>query len=147
MADRSGSPLCLAMVDLDAFKAFNDSRGHLEGDHLLRLVAAVLASRVRSTDLVCRYGGDEFCLLLPATDQTGAQELLEDLRASWPVPWPAPGSPSRRDWPPGTARNRPRTCWTAPTTPFTKPSSVVETAWWWPARCSANPERSGTGAG
>jgi diguanylate cyclase (GGDEF)-like protein len=81
MADRSGSPLCLAMVDLDAFKAFNDSRGHLEGDHLLRLVAAVLASRVRSTDLVCRYGGDEFCLLLPATDQTGAQELLEDLRA------------------------------------------------------------------
>jgi diguanylate cyclase (GGDEF)-like protein len=80
-AARSGSPLCLAMVDLDAFKAFNDSRGHLEGDHLLRLVAAVLASRVRSIDLACRFGGDEFCLLLPATDRTGAQELLEDLRA------------------------------------------------------------------
>jgi len=80
LAARHQGMLCVAMADLDRFKAFNDTHGHPEGDRLLRLVAAVLASRVRASDLACRYGGDEFCLLLPATDLTGACEVLAELQ-------------------------------------------------------------------
>jgi diguanylate cyclase (GGDEF)-like protein len=77
---RTGEPLTVAMLDLDHFKELNDSLGHLAGDHLLRAVGAAVASRMRTQDLACRYGGDELCLVLPATDTTGAHRLLEDVR-------------------------------------------------------------------
>lgn len=91
---RSGRPFTAACLDLDGFKGVNDSLGHGEGDRVLRAVAQTLARSVRSGDLVARYGGDEFALLLPDTDERGAQLLLARLRGAlydamaqhgWPV--------------------------------------------------------------
>ena len=56
------------MMDLDRFKICNDTAGHLVGDNILQAVASTLRSRVRVTDLVVRWGGDEFCILVPATN-------------------------------------------------------------------------------
>ncbi len=64
-AHRTGSKLALAFVDVDDLKTVNDSRGHLAGDALLRLVAETLLSSVRRYDVVVRYGGDEFVWALP----------------------------------------------------------------------------------
>ena len=77
---RSGQELSVAMLDLDHFKACNDTLGHLAADQVLREVAAVLAQRMRAQDLAARYGGDEFCLVLPATGLAGAHALVDDLR-------------------------------------------------------------------
>jgi len=70
---------CL-MIDLDDFKAYNDSYGHPDGDMILRQIGLVIAGSVRDTDIVTRYGGDEFCALLPETSQHDAAELAERLR-------------------------------------------------------------------
>ena len=78
---RTGRPFCVAMVDLDHFKAYNDDFGHLGGDDVLRRVAGLLRERLRATDLSVRYGGEEFCLVLPDTDLAGATLLVEDLLA------------------------------------------------------------------
>ncbi|MDA8201484.1 MAG: sensor domain-containing diguanylate cyclase [Chloroflexi bacterium] len=85
-ASRSGRPLGVLMIDLDGFKEVNDQHGHAAGDEVLRQVGAVLRQAVRSHELVARYGGDEFVVLMP---DTGAQEacaagerLLEALRNS-----------------------------------------------------------------
>lgn len=81
LAMRSGLPLSLMMVDVDHFKLFNDSHGHIEGDKCLRAVAAALQSTMtRATDLVARYGGEEFAVLLPQTAVKAAGELGEELR-------------------------------------------------------------------
>ncbi len=77
---RSDSPLTVAMVDLDHFKAYNDRFGHVAGDTLLRAVAALMVSNIRGQDLVVRYGGEEFCLVLPDTDILGGHHLLDKLR-------------------------------------------------------------------
>jgi diguanylate cyclase (GGDEF)-like protein len=91
---RHGHFLTLGYVDCDDFKAVNDSRGHAEGDALLREVARVLATSVRSDDVVARIGGDEFVLLIPEIDGEQAREaaarLQRELAASmqrsrWPV--------------------------------------------------------------
>ncbi len=78
---RSDSPLTLAMIDLDHFKDFNDRYGHVVGDTVLRSVSAMMVSNVRAQDLVARFGGEEFCLVLPDTDLIGGHHLLDHLRA------------------------------------------------------------------
>jgi diguanylate cyclase (GGDEF)-like protein len=80
---RTGSRLSLLMIDIDNFKAFNDNAGHQAGDACLKKVAAVIDEGVRRAgDVVSRYGGEEFAVLLPDTDLTGASALAERIRAS-----------------------------------------------------------------
>jgi diguanylate cyclase (GGDEF)-like protein len=83
-ASRGGS-VCVAMVDLDHFKEFNDERGHVAGDELLQEVARAWSEVVRPTDMLARYGGDEFALLLPDCVLEGAAEVVERLRARVPA--------------------------------------------------------------
>lgn len=77
---RNRIPLTVAFIDLDDFKAINDTYGHAEGDRVLKAVAAALRERARETDVVARLGGDEFCLLLPGTGVDAASAALADLR-------------------------------------------------------------------
>ena len=79
-AARQRTPLSLLMLDIDHFKKVNDQYGHLAGDHVLRHVVGVLAQRQRAQDVLGRYGGEEFMLLLPGTDVAGAQQLAQQLR-------------------------------------------------------------------
>lgn len=72
--------LSLALIDLDGLKQHNDTAGHAAGDALLRSVAHVLASGHRGSEIVARYGGDEFAILFPDTDATGAMLVVERLR-------------------------------------------------------------------
>lgn len=74
-AQRTGAPLTVLMLDLDDFKALNDSRGHLTGDQALRSTADVLRKTVRKMDIVCRYGGEEFLVVLPDTSLEEASIL------------------------------------------------------------------------
>ena len=82
---RSGRLLCVAMLDLDHFKDFNDRYGHPEGDRLLRWLADNWRGELRQTDLLARYGGEEFAVVLPETDIKACRELLERLRVSVPL--------------------------------------------------------------
>lgn len=78
---RSGSALSLIMLDVDYFKKFNDSYGHLAGDECLRLVGTTLRTLVgRAPDIVARYGGEEFVVILPETDENGAKIMGERIR-------------------------------------------------------------------
>ena len=79
-ARRSRQPLSILMFDIDRFKTVNDELGHLRGDDLLRAVGAQLTRVLRSTDVRCRYGGDEFLIILPDTPLIGAQRVAESLR-------------------------------------------------------------------
>ncbi len=79
-ADRTGEPFSVIVLDVDNFKEINDRHGHPEGDRVLRSLAETLRGRLRDQDFLARYGGDEFVVLLPATDASGARELAEDLR-------------------------------------------------------------------
>ena len=78
---RTGMPLSLLFIDLDYFKRINDAYGHMVGDEILRCASKILVSHVRNTDLVARFGGEEFCLLLPDTDLEAALKVAEKLRA------------------------------------------------------------------
>lgn len=80
-ADRDGSPLSVVMVDVDHFKLVNDRHGHAVGDQVLKFVSGVLSAAVRTSDLVGRYGGEEFLVLLPRTDLGGAALVAERIRA------------------------------------------------------------------
>ncbi|MEQ9200570.1 MAG: diguanylate cyclase, partial [Rhodospirillales bacterium] len=82
-AIRRESRLSMVLMDIDHFKQFNDTYGHLEGDRCLQEVASTLAKSVhRPADLAARYGGEEFACLLPETDTSGAMHLAEKLRAA-----------------------------------------------------------------
>ncbi len=77
---RSGSPLSILMFDVDLFKAVNDRFGHLRGDEVLATIGARLGRIMRSSDLRCRYGGDEFLVIMPETPILGARQVAEGLR-------------------------------------------------------------------
>ncbi len=79
-ATRRGQPLSLAVLDIDHFKRFNDTHGHAEGDQALRAVARILAASVRKPATPCRYGGEEFVVILPGTSAAEAAVLAERLR-------------------------------------------------------------------
>ena len=83
-AARAARPLSVAVIDLDYFKEVNDSGGHHAGDQTLRAVAAAWSSQVRDADLLARYGGDEFALVMPDCDTDQAQVIVERLRETTP---------------------------------------------------------------
>lgn len=72
---RSGAAVAVMMIDVDHFKNINDEHGHQEGDRALRVIAQALAGLARASDIVCRYGGEEFCLILPGTPLENAAML------------------------------------------------------------------------
>jgi len=78
---RRAQPLAVLMLDVDHFKAFNDRHGHAMGDAALAAFARMLKTRCRPEDIACRYGGEEFTLILPETDLATALERAEDIRA------------------------------------------------------------------
>jgi len=87
---RSQLPLSLMILDLDHFKAINDRFGHLCGDAVLSTVGLRMQAVLRASDAKCRYGGEEFLVLLPETTLAGAQHVAEVLRRDLekhPVPW------------------------------------------------------------
>jgi len=79
-AVRYGHPLAVLVIDVDDFKRVNDTWGHQKGDEVLVWVARFIRSQLRTHDVVCRTGGDEFIALLPSTDRDGAELLANRLR-------------------------------------------------------------------
>jgi diguanylate cyclase (GGDEF)-like protein len=77
---RSTHPLSIVMFDLDRFKIINDQLGHLRGDDVLRMIGTLLPRVLRRSDVRCRYGGDEFLVILPDTPLIGAEQVAECLR-------------------------------------------------------------------
>jgi len=91
---RRKKQLALLFIDLDAFKQVNDALGHAAGDELLRQVATRLSQRVRTSDTVCRYGGDEFVVLLAEIDsQESALAAARKIRSAIGKPYPMPTGP------------------------------------------------------
>lgn len=84
-ARRNDSALCLAIVDIDHFKAYNDSHGHLAGDEVLRVCAREWDGALRGEDTLVRFGGEEFLVLLPDTESEQAAEIVERLRRTTPM--------------------------------------------------------------
>jgi diguanylate cyclase (GGDEF)-like protein/PAS domain S-box-containing protein len=79
-AKRTGSPIALIMMDLDHFKAYNDTYGHNAGDELLEALGNLVKSQIRGEDIACRYGGEEFLLIIPGIDMDVALKRAELLR-------------------------------------------------------------------
>lgn len=77
---REGKPLCFAMLDIDHFKRVNDSHGHPMGDRVIKSLALFLKQRLRKTDFIGRYGGEEFAIVMPDTDIQSAHGVLDDIR-------------------------------------------------------------------
>lgn len=89
--ERYPKPLSLLRLDVDNFRSYNDAYGHDEGDELLREIGRILQDKSRKTDVVCRYAGDEFAVILPETGPAGALRIAEDIRdavAGMKVPTP-----------------------------------------------------------
>jgi diguanylate cyclase (GGDEF)-like protein len=95
-ASRTGEPVTVALLDLDDFKLVNDSQGHSAGDVLLRELTAGWRTRLRRADALGRYGGDEFVLCLPTTDEAGAADLLEQLASTHNSSWSTGTATARR---------------------------------------------------
>lgn len=89
-ARRYSHPLSLLLFDVDRFKPVNDTHGHAAGDEALQKIAAVLTASIREVDVCCRYGGDEFALLLPHTPASPAQVVADRVRANL--------ARARKDW-------------------------------------------------
>lgn len=81
LMSRMQSPISVLMIDVDHFKPFNDAHGHLAGDDALRVMANELGMRLRVSDALARFGGEEFAVVLPDTGKEGALDLAEELRA------------------------------------------------------------------
>jgi two-component system cell cycle response regulator len=79
-ARRNAQPLSIAMIDVDRFKSFNDTYGHAAGDQVLRVIAGALGSSFRKTDIVGRYGGEEFVIAMPETNAAAGGRKLEEFR-------------------------------------------------------------------
>ncbi len=79
-ANRNNAPLSCLFIDLDYFKAINDTHGHQTGDRVLKTIGLLLKRILRKTDLIARYGGEEFAILLPGCAETQAQQVAENLR-------------------------------------------------------------------
>ena len=97
-AARTRTPLAVAIADIDHFKNVNDTFGHLAGDAVLAALASALNALLREADLTGRFGGEEFCILLPGTDAAEARQITERLRekiSRIATPVPAGGSSSR----------------------------------------------------
>lgn len=93
--ERFGHPLSLIMLDIDDFKAFNDSCGHVRGDEVLKGVSAVIRRNLREMDIAARYGGEEFVVVLPETEMDGAVALGERIRQGVEsLQWQAEGEPT-----------------------------------------------------
>jgi len=82
-AERSNTSLCFAMIDIDHFKQVNDNYGHLTGDRVIKQLSRLLQQRLRSTDIVGRYGGEEFAVIMPDTPIEAAAIVLDELRESF----------------------------------------------------------------
>jgi diguanylate cyclase len=80
ISQNSRRPSTIALIDIDHFKTINDTYGHMVGDNVLREISKMLTVNLRTTDLAGRYGGDEFCVILPDTDAVQASQILERLR-------------------------------------------------------------------
>ena len=84
-AERDDRPLSVAILDLDRFKAYNDTHGHPAGDRLLKRVAAGLAGSMRASDFCARYGGEEFALVMPSCTTESAREAIDRMRTAMPA--------------------------------------------------------------
>jgi len=133
-----GKPLALMMLDIDFFKSINDNYGHDAGDDVLREFAVRVRKSIRGIDLACRYGGEEFVIVMPETDLHVAGMVAERLRRSIAgEPFTvhkeqnASMSRSRSGCRPWSSRASPSpTCSSAPTPRSTAPSTTAATAWW-----------------
>ncbi len=109
LSDRSDRPLSLLMIDVDFFKSINDTFGHAEGDRALMMVAKSLQSMVRQSEYLCRYGGEEFAVLLPGSDLNQAIILAQRLCAEVPSTCIVSGKSSEAKTSDGAAQDRPIT--------------------------------------
>lgn len=78
---RYNTTVCVLLLDLDHFKSYNDTYGHLAGDEALKHLAATISKGRRATDIIARYGGEEFAVVLPETNVAGAKAVAEHIRA------------------------------------------------------------------
>lgn len=90
-SQRYGTPLSVILLDIDKFKSVNDTYGHLDGDNVLKALTQLIAANIRSTDILARWGGEEFILLAPGSDLNSGAQLAEKLRAAvavhdFPIP-------------------------------------------------------------
>jgi len=79
-ARRRNGLLSFAMIDIDNFKSVNDTYGHPVGDQVIRIIAKLINKRMRKTDIIGRYGGEEFAIIMPDTDAENAKNILDQLR-------------------------------------------------------------------
>ncbi len=90
-AKRYGLPMSLVLLDIDNFKLFNDSEGHLAGDYILKEIAAVMSAAVRANDILVRFGGEEFVILMPQTSKEDAlrvsERIRKNVREQIPLSW------------------------------------------------------------
>ncbi len=136
-ADAERKPLCVLLFDIDHFKAINDAFGHDAGDDVLTGFAERLRYGVRGIDLVSRYGGEEFLLVMPDTDAEYAASVAERLRSDvekLPFPTslgdeiPVTVSIGIAEW--NGRSDTPTRSSSAPTARSTRPSAPAATAWW-----------------
>ena len=87
VADRTGLPISIALIDLDQFKEVNDRQGHAAGDELLVELGRDWRAELRGSEVLARFGGDEFALALVGTERAGAEDALRRLRLASPADW------------------------------------------------------------